>query len=431
MLSLNSNIASQGALRKLSSATAALSLSFERLASGQRINRASDDAAGLAIADSLNAQARLYGAAQRNLQDGISLINIADSTLDNQGQIVSRLIELAEQSANGTYTSQQRSALSAEYRELLYEFGRLGDTARFNGIDLLRGFRSDSLGEIVLQAGITGEADSQINISTGDTGSLSGVVDFKRVSSGMIDPIQAATSFDSISELFNHKIIQTKLVDNTGEEREVLLAFAGEGDGGNNLSVIAFTKGEDSTTHDEEWKLDVDSFVGAMAGNFGTSLSLDQDTGMYSADGPIEFTIGGVGDLSLNVEGLRFVDNGLWNAETQNATSDQSQITAIDLTGVETVSRAQLALTVLKNRLSSLATIRGEFGAAASRLNTALNVVSSSQENSYAAESRIRDADIAGESANLIRMQILQRAAISVLAQANQQPQLALSLLGR
>ena len=103
---LGSNIASLGAQRRLADTSSALSTTFERLSSGQRINRASDDAAGLAISDTLRAKSRIYTQGVRNLNDGISLLNIADSAIENLSSIVVRLEELAAQAANGSYSGQ-------------------------------------------------------------------------------------------------------------------------------------------------------------------------------------------------------------------------------------------------------------------------------------------------------------------------------------
>ena len=117
-IKIGSNLASLNAQRRLGDATNTLSGIYEKLSSGQRINRASDDAAGLAIADELNAKGRIYTQGIRNGNDGISLLNIADSAIDALSGVVTRIRELSEQSANGTYSNQQRAALDAEAQAL-------------------------------------------------------------------------------------------------------------------------------------------------------------------------------------------------------------------------------------------------------------------------------------------------------------------------
>ncbi|RIL04458.1 MAG: flagellin FliC, partial [Proteobacteria bacterium] len=130
-ITIGSNISSLQAQRRLSVATDALGRTFERLSSGQRINRASDDAAGLAIADSLRANQRVATVAIRNANDGISSIAIADSALGQIGEVLSRLAELAEQSANGVFSTTQRSALANEFVALGSEIERIATTTTF------------------------------------------------------------------------------------------------------------------------------------------------------------------------------------------------------------------------------------------------------------------------------------------------------------
>lgn len=177
MLSLGSNIASLTTQRRLTLATQQLSQSYQRLSSGMRINRASDDAAGLAIADRLRTDTRLSSVASRNVNDALSMINIMDSAIEQQSQILVRLQELAEQSINGTITNAQRKTLNAEYSQLVREFGRLGDSTQFNGQSLLLGSRGGTASSIALQVGISNSEDSRIHLEKMDSGSLSGVID--------------------------------------------------------------------------------------------------------------------------------------------------------------------------------------------------------------------------------------------------------------
>ena len=165
-ITLGSNIASLQAQRRLGNATAALGSTYEKLSSGQRINKASDDAAGLAIADSLRASQRVASVAIRNANDGISTIAIADSALSEIGNVLSRLAELSEQSANGVFSVIQRSALSNEFVALGSEIERIAVTTEFNGVKLLSGNAA-----VVLQVGFNSTSTSQISY-TGVQGTL-------------------------------------------------------------------------------------------------------------------------------------------------------------------------------------------------------------------------------------------------------------------
>lgn len=161
-LTIGSNIASLQAQRQLSNAGRDLEGVYERLSSGLRINKASDDAAGLAISESLSANARIFTQGVRNLNDGISLLNIADSTLDNLSTIITRLEELAAQASNGSYGVQQRKALDAEAQALSEEFFRISRSAKFNGRNLFDGTVADG---VRVQAGIG--TDGSIQFSMG------------------------------------------------------------------------------------------------------------------------------------------------------------------------------------------------------------------------------------------------------------------------
>jgi len=284
-ITIGSNIVSLQAQRRLGTASELLSQTFERLSSGQRINKASDDAAGLAIADSLRADQRIASVAIRNANDGISTINIADSALGEIGNVLSRLAELAEQSANGVFSTSQRNALANEFTALGSEIERIAVTTQFNGVALLSGSAS-----ITLQVGFDSASTSQI------------------------------------------------------------------------------------------------SFQG------------------------VQGTLAALGLADANASALSFSINA--------GTADAAQ------------SASRLALDGVKGAIQSLAQQRGTLGATESRLRVAINNLSVARENLAAAESRIRDVDVASEAAELTRLSILQQAGAAVLAQANQQPALALSLLG-
>lgn len=159
-ITVNTNIASLNAQRRLGSSTGELRQSYERLSSGLRIVRARDDAAGLAIADALRADGRIASVAIRNANDGISLVSIADGALDQMSSVLTRMAELSEQSANGTLGTAQRSALNQEFVALGSEIQRIAETTTFNGLLLLSGGASVSL-----QVGFDSSTNSQIQFA--------------------------------------------------------------------------------------------------------------------------------------------------------------------------------------------------------------------------------------------------------------------------
>ena len=282
-ISIGSNVTSLQAQRRLDTTGNKLSQAFNKLSSGYRINRGADDAAGLAIAESLKAQSRIAGQALRNTNDGISTIAIADGALGEVGNILSRLAELASQAANGTLSTTQRSVVSNEFVALSSEIERIAAVTEFNGIKLLSGSSN-----VVIQVGTGSTASSQIGYT-------------------------------------------------------------------NQLATL-------------------------------------QGIGLGGYSGALTYSI--------------------------NGASDAAAATA-----------ARLALDAVYAAIYSVGASRGILGGVESRLSTAIANLGVARENLVAAESRIRDVDVAEEAANLTRLNILQQAGTAVLAQANQLPSLALQLL--
>lgn len=283
-INIRTNIASLSAQRNLGLSTSRLNTAYERLSSGFRINRAKDDAAGLSIAEALKADAKVASVGIRNASDGVSIISIADQAIGQIANVLSRLAELAEQSANGVFSNAQRSALQNEFAALGSEIERIAFTTKFNGLTLLSGG-----GQVIFQVGFDGSSLSQI--------SYTGV--------------------------------------------EATLASLG------------------------------------LATNGSSALT-------YSI---------------------------------------------ISTTDINSQSAARLALDAINLAIGSVNRNRGTLGAAESRLEITIQNLQVARENFLAAESRIRDVDVASEAAELTRLNILQQAGAAVLAQANNQPQLALSLL--
>lgn len=429
MITIGSSTSALVAQRRVAEASDSLARTFERLSSGQRIGRASDDAAGLAIADSLRVDARLYGAAIRNVSDGISMISIATGALSQQTNILGRLMELAEQSANGTFSNAQRATMQREYAQLISEFGRLADATSFNGLFPLLGGRGDQSGVLSLQAGIRGNLDSVVRLSTSDTGTLSGTVnldalqtaDFNGVNGVGVQDLFDYLNFvatnrsrEAIFEAFDGQVISVIVKDAEGNDREALVALQygswNEGTSPQSIGFHLFV--EDSAGG---------GYVPASS-NPNTyqngSRLIDSSTGLLLGDSTISLQAAGV-SVSLDVSGLVFQSG----AVTGQTTS------VLELSGIENMERALSALDVIGARRAELSAITGRFGALESRLNTALELLRGARETYTQAESRIRDADVSAEAARLVATQILQQTSAAVLSQATQQPALALQLL--
>lgn len=473
-----------------------LQRSYERLSTGMRINRASDDAAGLAIADRLRTDARLFSTAARNVSDGVSLLNIVDSTLENQSGVLMRLAELAQQAASGSLSSTQRAALSSEYQQLVQEYGRLGDSAQFNGQNLLKSYGSSL--NFNLQVGTTGSATSGLGFSIRDGGSFSGRINFNALP-GYAGSAQG--SLESLSSFYNGNLANVSVVDSSGRKRELLIGISAGVDENGSLrpSFNVYARNSDIVAigSSNTWSLVSSGYAGAIQSNGQTSgsvtiglafaggtstasLSLDvRGLSFSSGHSPYSTIVNAVrqavadrSGMSLDdlPESTHFAKSLGWDsidlAELTLAIEESLNInipdsvepgedistigalakyifdlqdpqyaaaagtqTSVAFTSIDSASQARTALTVVQARLAEISTQRGELGAVQSRLQSSANLLSVKRETSKAAESRIRDVDVATETANLVSRQIRQQTASAVLRQASVQPQLALRLL--
>ncbi len=423
MITLGRNIAALGASRSLDRATDIVARTAERLSSGQRINRASDDAAGIAVADALKSRSKLFDVAGRNINDGISALNIASSAIDSQVTILQRLAELAEQSANGTYGTTQRASADREYQALVKEYGRIGDATTFNGINLLRAGRGTTPASLQIQTGITGQASSTLAVEGANSATLSGTVYAGEIlgSSVLFLPF-GQTSFESFVTTSQGQYFATSLTDNSGRNREIFLQVAYQETAGYLLLAYARTSdiGPDGYEYNEEFPINGQSnlFLFGIYNASGTSVTISTafDEGTVS------------GSMTVDLSGLTLARSGSAPAFSRIA-GDVSGSTAIEFSNVATVTGARSALTLVNARLGELSAIQGRFGAAQSRLESSFRGAESSRINNLAAESRIRDVDIAEETARRTLAQIRQETSAQVLSQAVRQPEIALILL--
>jgi len=415
-VSLISNLASSMAIRRLNQSGLDLARTQERLSSGLRINRSSDDAAGLSIADGLRSQGSLYSVAMRNIQDGISVLNLMDSSLQSQVGILDRLSELAQQSANQSISDSQRVALDTEYQSLIQEYGRIGATTQFNDVDLLSASKSDS-DKINFQVGITGSSQSQLSVSKVDADFYSGTVtsDGSGVTPDDGDIGEIAAGFGG--QAIKYRAIA--VAPNSGEVETKNLLFGIIVPETSDVALIAMYSEDD----DNAGLYVAEGVVGGV--------SLDPETGEVTGslgspgDGNTTFTFDYfIDSLSAEVE-IDFAGARFFNT----IATPSAQASMLETSGVETSQRSQFAIETIDARRQETSTKLSEVGASLSRLEVSFNVSSISREGALAAESRIRDADIASEVANYTRLQIAQQAGVAVLAQANQQPALALELL--
>ena len=189
---INTNIAAISAQRYLYNATMRVNRSMERLSSGLRINRAADDAAGLAISEGLKAQIRALDVATRNAGDGISMIQVAEGSLDETSSLLIRMKELAQQAQTGTLSAEQRGHLDTEFQELISEVTRIAEGTKFNGISLLDG----TSGVLNIQVGIKAGGSSAIGVNMGYDFTADGLgltgLDISTVDGTVLDSLDSA-----------------------------------------------------------------------------------------------------------------------------------------------------------------------------------------------------------------------------------------------
>ena len=482
-LYINTNQSSLNAQRKLSNTSNSLSTSFERLSSGLRINSAKDDAAGLSITTRFTAQVNGLNQAVRNSNDGISLAQTAEGALNETTNILQRIRQLAVQSANDTNNSKDRSSLQAEVDQLKQELDRIADTTNFNGNKVLDGnFLARDLqvganvgetisvsiagagtADLARQARYSSDTDFVDANSISGGLSITGFLGDATIRNTVDADDQVSTTLNDASAIAKARAINAS-TDSTGVraivgETEVTLGTsiaAGELNENNFLIVNdAKIAGFQVTDNDASGAL-VDA-INAVSDDTGVVASLDADSrlSLLAVDGrniEVQY-FGNADDIAGNVGApSKSVANGAsLTVSTAEITLQSDELFEIaggsdigfddglygvnsdfSVASVDISSRrgSVVALDVIDLALEDVSSQRADLGALQNRLESTINNLSTTSENLSAARSRILDADFAQETAQLSRNQIIQQAGVSILAQANQQPQIALALLG-
>ena len=398
MTTINTNVMSMNAQRNLMASQGSLATSMQRLSSGLRVNSAKDDAAGLAIAERMNAQVKGLSVAARNANDGISLAQTAEGALGKVGDMLQRMRELAVQSANATNSSDDRDALQAEVKQLTDEIDRVSQQTSFNGKKVLDG----SFTAATFQVG----ANAGDNITIGSL---------------------ANTTADNLSTVAYAELTET--VDTAD-----ITDFATEIDAGTLTITVgtgdAVDLGAIGEAASETARLgQVVEAVNRKTGETGVSAFLvDNNDGTFD----VEFMSSKL-DSAGDPEVIEFAG---FTAATTGVADDGSGIVAAtaDLTGISSIDvttekGAYIAMKKIDDALDQVNGARATLGAVQSRFENAVANIQIGVENLSASRGRIMDADFAKETANLSRSQILQQAGTAMVAQANQASQGVLSLL--
>ncbi|WP_313602439.1 flagellin [Comamonas jiangduensis] len=403
-MTINTNVVSINAQRNLSLSGSQLGTAMQRLSSGLRVNSAKDDAAGLAIAERMNAQSRGLAVAARNANDGISLAQTAEGALGKVGDMLQRMRELAVQSSNATNSDTDRAALQAEVSQLISEVDRVAKTSSFNGQKLLEGSFAGAVFQIGAGAGDNITVGSLVNAKASELSSVA----YQTQSLAGID-VSAAASYAATTAGI------TLTVDGQVHTLDVLSAASSSTERLGQIAAAINAKTADSGVTAYLAKADDGSYTLELMSDKAITASVGLAAAVTSADTPSVVLQAGATPADI-------VDGDVVTA----IGTDAKGIATVD---VSTQSGAWLALKKVDSAIDQVNSSRADLGALQTRFEKSIENIDIMNENISAARGRIVDADFAAETASLSRTQILQQAGTAMVAQANQLSQGVLSLL--
>ncbi|TFB46789.1 flagellin [Cryobacterium tagatosivorans] len=393
-MQVNTNLAANNSYRNLAATQNDMSKSLEKLSSGLRINRAADDAAGLAISEGLKSQVGGLTVASRNAQDGISVLQTAEGSLGEVQSILQRVRDLAVQAGNDSNNADSRTAIKTEVDALGKELTRIAGSTNFNGTKLLDG----SATSLKFQVGANGDLNSQIdvNLSGANVTAIANALTGGSISA-------AGTSF-AIADITALTTGAATFTSTSGgvTTTVVTAALADTADG----SAASFQSVEEYASalrSDASFSANFSVSVSKDANGAGNGIvvtALDGGSvGVTSPDGAVGLAAGSASAALTG--GVRF----------------------------DTAANAQASITLIDSQIKSVSTARAELGANQNRFESVVKTLAISKENLTAAGSRIRDTDMAEEMVKFTRSNILTQAGTAMLAQANQSNQGVLQLL--
>jgi len=483
-LSINTNVASLNAQRNLGATQSNLAKSMQRLSSGLRINSARDDAAGLAISDRMTSQIRGLTQAARNANDGISLAQTAEGAMQESTTILQRMRELAVQSANDSNTATDRASLQKEVAQLQQELDRIATTTSFNNKKVLDGSFTSQSFQVGANAGETisfsvgGTSSTQIGAHqykaggsvnmavTGATTSANAVAAQTLTVSGSLGTdavsVGAADSAKAIADKINNASNETGVSASAVTYAKLEIGTAG----GQSFKLYGKNStGEDISANitDTNDLTELADAINAKSAQTGVSAELSADKAsitLKNAEGydiQIDWTAGDIDVTGLDSDGEVVGDTATLSTTVKSATvggnvtftseksfsvvstdandslltdtTASSELSSVGAVDISSRSGATDALAVIDSAIAYVDNARADLGAIQNRFESTIANLQNIAENVTAARSRILDADIAQETSNMTKQNILQQAGVAILAQANQSPQLALSLL--
>lgn len=457
---INHNISAIKANMHLNTTNSKMDKSLERLSSGLKINRAADDAAGMAISQKMRTQIAGLEKASNNASDGISVIQTAEGALSEVGSMLQRMRELAVQASNGTNTEDDRKAIQKEIDQLSEEITRISDTTEFNTKKLLNGdidrksYSSDSKVSLVSLSDSVGVGSYEVKVeilptqttTTGSTTFTRGVAGTFCLNGEEVE-ILATDSEDQIFEKIRNLGDSMNIeVIREGKAPDQSLKFSSEEFGKDykieiycssteletslGLTGLKVTQGKDAKISLESGFSDTatmsssgkDITITNQSG-FSMKIEVDEAATVTGAGTTIKIDVLSSGPMILQI--------GSNEGQTMEVRIPQvtPKTLGIDNVNMTTQEGAEKAITMLDSAITEVSSIRAKLGAYQNRLEHSIANLDTTGQNMTEALSRVEDTDMAEEMAQYTQMQVLSQAGTSMLAQANQRPQTILSLL--
>ena len=390
---INHNMNALNAHRNMGINNTAAGKSMEKLSSGLRINRAGDDAAGLAISEKMRGQIRGLTQASRNSADGISMIQTAEGALNETTNILQRMRELAVQASNDTNTTSDREEIQKEINALTEEVDRIANNTEFNTQKLLNGSKSGEAGDLVREEVAEKKGEFTITLAKDLAEKDRLVVDGKVI------------KFDQAADVADTDAIKAKLENVLGKKYTIEVT---------DKKNIKLTQNIGT---------DKDEFKVSLNGNdLGDKAKVTKEGVTHrdeeTSDGKVSVQVGANAEQSMSIE------IGDMRAEALNITNAKGKGLS-----VESAEDANEAITAFDAALNAVSSQRANLGAVQNRLEYTISNLDNTAENLTSAESTLRDVDMAKEMMEYSKNNILNQAAQAMISQANQQPQNVLQLL--
>lgn len=394
------NLTAMNANRQLSVTTSSQAKSSEKLSSGYRINRAGDDAAGLKISEKMRSQVRGLNKASRNAQDGISLIQTAEGALNEAHSILQRMNELAVQGANDTNENIDREAINEELDALTQELDRISETTQFNKQNLLDG----SFTTKNLQVGANANQKIQISIDNMNAETLG----LRSITGQEAGDTQQGKKIDSVT--YKGMTYQWDATLSAGANKAA--------------AISEFKAATSNKAVDEQYASQVSGTSVFYMDSTGSAYYNTAASAKAADISMAKSTISA--DITNSMTKYLDTTNVVANGPTVGAAGSDFTMTK---PGVDSYARANATITAVQNAINKVSSQRSALGAIQNRLEHTIANLDNVAENTQAAESRIRDLDMASEMVEYSKNNILAQAGQSMLAQANQSTQGVLSLL--